>query len=243
MAYDYPACAYCPPEIRACRAGEDDRRGPGWCPSKLDEEALAAGRAKYDDPFLSRAHLESSRVEAEGYCQWTRVEEVCAFAKRMGFRRLGVAFCIGCIDLAAVLVRILESHGFEVASVCCKAGGVAKEEVGLRDDEKIRPGQYEAICNPISQAEVLNRAGTELNVVVGLCVGHDSLFFRHSEALVTTLVAKDRRLGHNPAAALLLAEGYMRHVWGPDTEAKTRKRPPQAKASRRSGGGRGKRSP
>ena len=43
---------------------------------------------------------------------------------------------------------------------------------------------------------------------MGLCVGHDSLFFRHSEAPVTVLAVKDRVLGHNPLAAVYLADGY-----------------------------------
>lgn len=222
MKYQDPACAYCPPTIRTCRKG-DDRSGPGWCPSKVDDSGIVEGFAKYQDPFLAKVAMESARIEAEGYCKWTRVEEICTFAKRMGFQKIGIAFCVGVFDLANTMTRILESHGFVVASVCCKAGGIAKEEIGLTDEEKVRPGGFEAICNPISQAELLNRAGTDFNVVIGLCVGHDSLFYRHSEALVTTLVAKDRALGHNPATALMLAEGYFDRVWGPerpDTPAK-----------------------
>lgn len=216
MPFEDPDCSLCPPEIRICREGLDPRRSPAWCPTRTSPNALAQGRHGYDDPFLGQAHGESTRVEAEGYGAWTRVEEICAFAKRMKFEKLGVAFCIGCIDLASVFCRILKSHGFQVASVACKTGSVPKEEAGLRDKEKVRPGEFEAICNPIAQAEVLNQAGTDFNVVIGLCVGHDSLFYRHSRALVTTLVAKDRALGHNPAAALFLADGYLRRVWGPE---------------------------
>ena len=225
MAYDIPSCTYCPDGIRACRKGEDDTRGPGWCPGKLDPDGIEAGFKHYDDPEIAKAHRESSRVEAEGYCVWTRVEEVVAFAKKMEYRRIGIAFCVGCFDLAATFGQILESHGFQVASVCCKTGGIPKEDIGLADEEKIRPGQFEAICNPATQAEMLNRAETDFNVVIGLCVGHDSLFFRHSKALVTTLVAKDRALGHNPAAALLLADGYMKRVWGPLRPETPPKRP------------------
>ena len=64
-----------------------------------------------------------------------------------------------------------------------------REKIGLMDGEKIRPGQYESLCNPVGQAMLLNKAGTELNIVVGLCVGHDSLFFKHSGAPVTVLLA------------------------------------------------------
>ena len=61
------------------------------------------------------------------------------------------------------------------------------------------------MCSPITQAEILNDEGTDFNIVVGLCVGHDSLFFKYSQAPVTILVAKDRVFGHNPAAGLYLS--------------------------------------
>lgn len=235
MKYDDPGCAYCPQNVRACADGEDGERGPDYCPAKVDEDAIAAAFAHYDDPFIRRVARESSIVEAEGYCKWTRVEEICVFARRMGFTKLGIATCISFLDLARTLSGILESHGFTVASACCKNGGIAKEELGLSDDQKIRPGTYEPMCNPVTQAEMLNRAGCQLNVVLGLCVGHDSLFFRHSEGLATTLVAKDRVLAHNPVGALQLADTYFSRVWGPQRPGK-----PPVKPAR---GGQGKGRP
>ena len=167
-----------------------------------------------------RIAQEAARVESEGYCKWTRVEEICQFAKKMNFRRIGIATCISFVDFARTLSAILESHGFETASVACKTGGVAKENLGLADAEKIRPGGHESMCNPVSQAELLNDAGCEFNVILGLCVGHDSLFIKNSKGLVTTLVAKDRVLAHNPLGALMLADSYYSKVWGPDRPAK-----------------------
>lgn len=185
----------------------------------MDEEGITAAWEKYQDPFIRRVAQVSGRVEAEGYCKWTRVEEIIAFAKKMGFKKIGIATCISFVDLARTLSGILESHGFEVASAACKNGGIPKELIGLRDEEKIRPGGHESMCNPISQAELLNRAGCQLNIVLGLCVGHDSLFFRYSEGLATTLVAKDRVLAHNPVGALQLADTYYQRVWGPNRPA------------------------
>ena len=52
------------------------------------------------------------------------------------------------------------------------------------------------------QAELLNNAGTDLNLIVGLCLGHDIVFTQHSKAPVTTLIVKERLLGHNPVIAL-----------------------------------------
>ena len=119
------------------------------------------------NPQTHRVALEAGRVEAEGYCKWTRVEEVVQFAKKMGFHKIGIANCISFVDHAYVLSGILESHGFEVVSVACKNGNIPKEEIGLRDDEKIRPGGFEALCNPVAQAELLNAHGCEFNVVMG----------------------------------------------------------------------------
>ncbi len=229
MDYQNPGCAYCPPTVRACRQGESETRGPGFCPSKVDDEGLDQGWARYQDPEIGKVARVSALVESEGYCKWTRLEEICAFARKMGFTKIGIATCISFVDLANTLSQILESHGFEVASVACKTGGVAKERLGLSDEEKIRPGTHESMCNPVSQAELLNRAGCELNVVLGLCVGHDSLFFRHSKGLATTLVAKDRVLAHNPVGALQLADTYFSRVWGPLRPATPSKLPAEGR--------------
>jgi uncharacterized metal-binding protein len=138
----------------------------------------------------------------------TRIQETAEFARRMGYRRLGVAFCAGLHDEARTLVGILEAQGFEVVSVVCKVGGTPKEAIGLGDDQKVRVGEFESMCSPIAQAAVLNAERTDFNILVGLCVGHDSLFLRHSNALCTVLVAKDRVLAHAPAAALHTANSY-----------------------------------
>jgi uncharacterized metal-binding protein len=230
MSYDTPGCAYCPSTVRACRLGEGPERGPGFCPSKVDPEGLDQAWQSYLDPETRRIAQTAAVVESEGYCKWTRVEEICQFAKRMGFTKVGIAMCISFVDHARVFSAILESHGLEVTSVACKNGGVPKEDIGLADDEKIRPGTFEPMCNPISQAELLDRAGCELNVIMGLCVGHDSLFIRHSQGLVTTLVTKDRVLAHNPIGALQLADTYYSRVWGPEKPAKLPNKPAQKKA-------------
>ena len=63
--------------------------------------------------------------------------------------------------------------------------------------------------------KMLNKAKTDLNVVVGLCVGHDSLFYKYAEGLCTTLITKDRVLGHNPAAALYQVNSYYKRLLKP----------------------------
>jgi len=173
-----------------------------------EADALREAREAYEDEETRRLALAAARTEADRYPLEPRVEEVMSFARRIGATRLGIASCVGLIREARLLQEIFESNGFEVASVCCKVGSIPKEAIGLTEEEKIRPGQFEALCSPIGQAKLLNAAGTGLNVLVGLCVGHDSLFFRHSEAPVTVLVAKDRVTGHNPVAVLYTSHSY-----------------------------------
>jgi uncharacterized metal-binding protein len=137
-----------------------------------------------------------------------RMLEICEFAHKMGYTTLGLAFCGGLASEAAVVDRILKSHGFETVSVVCKAGAVPKEEIGVKDSEKIHIGEHESMCNPILQAVLLNEAKTQFNIVLGLCVGHDSLFFKYAEAPATVLAVKDRTSGHNPLACIYTTGTY-----------------------------------
>ena len=203
-------CALC--GVRACCDEPGASEIPDYCPMAQDSEPLRRARAAYQDPETRALALAAARTEADRYPLEPRVEEVMSFARRIGATRLGIASCVGLIREARLAQEIFEAHGFHVDTVCCKVGSIPKEEIGLADEEKIHPGQYEALCSPIGQAMLLNEAGTELNVAIGLCVGHDSLFFRHSIAPVTVLVAKDRVTGHNPAAVLYTSHSYYRRI-------------------------------
>ena len=86
----------------------------------------------------------------------------------------------------------------------CKVGGISKEIVDLEDS--VNP-----MCNPITQAEFLNKAKTDLNVIIGLCVGHDSLFIKYSKAPVIVLAVKDKVLAHNPLGAIYMADKYYKN--------------------------------
>jgi len=147
-----------------------------------------------------RSMSASAEIEAGHYMEYTRIEEVMSYAEKRGFSRLGIAFCIGLKKEVSILNKILEKRGFEVFSVCCKACGIPKSEMELM---RLHPEmERESICNPVGQAEILSRNNTDLNIIVGLCVGHDILFTKYSEAPVTTLIVKDRVLAHNPVGAL-----------------------------------------
>lgn len=207
------ACSSC--TIQACWS-DNPSGGPSFCPTKTRKKSLNAALKLYkNDKEIRKMAIAAARTEGRSYMKWTRVEDTIDFAREMGYQKLGIATCIGLIAESRILTKILEAKGFKVESICCKCGAVPKEEIGLQDSEKARPGTFEPICNPVAQAKMLDHEGSELNILVGLCVGHDSLFIKHSKAPVTVLIAKDRITCHNPAAVLHGTSFYYRRLLSP----------------------------
>ena len=183
-----------------------DKTYPDFClTTHMDEKVLEEAMSCYQEEGIHQVMVAAAEVEFEHYCQYTRVEEIMEFARKIEAKKLGIATCVGLLKESRILAAILRDHGFEVYGVSCKAGAQKKTSVGI---PKVCSQIGENMCNPILQAKLLNKAKTDLNLVVGLCVGHDSLFYKYSDALVTTVVTKDRVLGHNPAAALYTADPY-----------------------------------
>lgn len=200
-----PSCVNC---SQMCCYFLLEEKLPENCPGVKKAEKTRQSRKLLGDPGILGISCESSRVEGAGYGRWTRVEETVRFARQMDFKKIGIAFCIGLQREARAFADVLKAHGFDVVSVCCKVGGEPKERLGLEDSEKVNPGTPEAYCNPIAQALILDDEGCDLNVLVGLCVGHDSLFLKYAQTLTTVLIAKDRVTGNNPAAALYTLDSY-----------------------------------
>ena len=188
------------------------RTYPEFCPTtSLKDEDLQWALEHYEEDRNHDIMVASAEVEYEGYCQWTRVQEIMEFARKIGAKKIGIANCIGLINEARIFAKILRANGFEAYAIICKVAGKTKSSIGI-------PAKCEeigaAMCNPILQARLLNEAKTDLNVVIGLCVGHDSLFYKYSDAYVTTLVTKDRVTGNNPVAALYTAQSYYKKKFG-----------------------------
>ena len=209
MAQNEGKCALCMVKTRYCR-NKEEGSAPTFCSTKLYPEAIAKAVAEYANPDIHKVVRNASLQEAECYVDRTatprykfpvkpRVQEIIEFSRKMGYKKLGVAFCGGLHKEANVFCKILEDHGFDVVSVMCKVGGVDKDVIGIGPDERVRIGKPESMCNPIAQAEVLNAAETDFNILLGLCVGHDSLFIKYSQAMVTVFAVKDRADGPQSA--------------------------------------------
>jgi uncharacterized metal-binding protein len=186
---------------------------------KNSPDLIEAAVKKYSTEEVRSIYIPATVTEKEAYETVRgvrmgvrpRIKEIVEYYKLIDAKRVGVAFCAGLRDEARLAVDFLEKNGLTVASVMCKCGGVDKMKLHVESRYKIgNPSQFEAACNPLTQAALLNNADTDFNVIIGLCVGHDMLFTSNSRAPVTTLIVKDRMLGHNPVIALY--SGYHRGI-------------------------------
>jgi uncharacterized metal-binding protein len=228
--FQEPHCGSCPvrkASDRLCR--KKDGKAPPDCPTAHHEQLTREvfTREYKNDPEALRLAQVAAKVERAGYRDrpagiggglepvTPRIVEIVGFARNMGYKKLGLIFCFGLRHEAAVVAEILQTNGFDVVSACCKAGNVPKADLGLGPEDQLSPCGPEAMCNPILQAELMNRAKGDFNVMLGLCVGHDTLALKHVEAPVTVLAVKDRLLGNNPLAAVYMYDGYMSYLKKP----------------------------
>ena len=223
MGKTRPQCAHCSVKVTDRICFQPKGKGPDFCPTLHFEPTIEKALAQTKSAEVFEFARQASIQEGEGYGDRERgyervrpikcrIEETIELAHRMNYKRLGLVFCIGLRQEAKAVERLLAGSGFEVVSVGCKLGRIPKEEIGIRDDQKIKIGKFESMCNSVAQAYVLNEAKTDFNVVMGLCVGHDSLFLKHSDALCTVLASKDRLLAHNPLAAIYTVDSYYRSL-------------------------------
>ncbi len=224
-----PQCALCPFDWadRLCRT--DKGKAPKNCPTSCHKDFVKQSIEEVQSDNVCKFARAASIQESEGYTNKEkgygsvrpikpRILEIIEFAKRMSYQRVALIFCIGLRKEAYIVHKIFEKQGLDVISIACKVGCVPKEVMGLSEDQKISPGSFEVMCNPSLQAKLANHYNSEFNILLGLCVGHDSLFFKYAEAPSTVLAVKDRLLGHNPLAAIYLSDSYYGYVKGPPVE-------------------------
>ncbi|MFP4453447.1 MAG: DUF1847 domain-containing protein [Desulfobacterales bacterium] len=220
-------CAKCQGDICYPRIKNDDtlpekQQAPDFCPMRRMPHILERAEAEYQKLNVKEFARLASVQEFECYehtpegirTKIPRLEELIQFSEKCNYTKLGIAFCAGLANEAMMLTDVLEKKGFEVVSVRCKVGQSPKETIGIRESEKIPgPEMVETMCNPISQAMVLNEEKVDLAIMLGLCIGYDTLFMKYCEVPMTVLAVKDRVLAHNPLGALYLTKApYYRRL-------------------------------
>lgn len=202
----YPQCAKC--TVVRCRTKDVNKKVPPFCPTEKYRDLVEECAAKLmlpENQAINKAWLGyiSKVVNPEKTKQkvaWTRVDEIMEYARLRGMKKIGIGTCGELLYEAKLLTEILEANGFEAVSVICLCGELDPQKIGI---------PFERTCNPIMQAEILNREKTDLNIMLGLCLGHDIMFLRNCKAETTPLIVKDRALGHNPTAALYMSKNFI----------------------------------
>ncbi len=145
-----------------------------------------------------RAIMQSNAVCSK--LRTNRIKEIKNFAQELKLTRIGIAHCISFSHEAKLLNTYLSMY-FDVFTVDCKYGNLTKKELLGGESTRI-------LCNPAGQADFLNQHKTKLNISMGLCVGHDMIFSKLSEGLVTNLFDKDFTTKHNSLKAINELELY-----------------------------------
>jgi uncharacterized metal-binding protein len=189
-------CLSCPD--RQCLRGE------------LCSPAAAASLRESD--HSTREMLEAAMdITSEKERTLCRLSELVYFCLEMDYKRIGLAYCVDLQEPVQILAGVLRRF-FDVHPIGCKVGGVALTDTFSDYVRSEAAGESESIaCNPLGQALILNRLNTDLNVIVGLCVGVDCIFSRESNAPVSTLFVKDKSLANNPIGAIY-SEYYLKEA-------------------------------
>ena len=182
---------------------------PQYCQAQRFLGLIEESKHQYLESDTEKFHLAATKVLKRGGYDWSRVQQCIEFARELGAKKVGLAVCVGLLREGREFARFLDRAGFQVISVACMVGGLKAQETGI-PEEWVNP--LGISCNPIVQAEILNQEGTELNFIYGLCVGHDTIFIKRSEAPVTYVVVKDMVTGNNPTAVLLSPYHRMKFV-------------------------------
>jgi uncharacterized metal-binding protein len=229
MEKQQPQCAQCPYDWSERYCHGEPGKAPQNCPSLRHRDCVRQSLNEIASGEVREFARQASIQEAAGYGHRDqgyqgvraikpRIVETVEFARRMHYQRIALVFCVGLRREAAVVQEIFTNQGLEVISIVCKVGAVPKEALGLSGEQKIVADGFESMCNPIAQALIANDHQAQFNVLLGLCVGHDSLFLRYARAPCTVLAVKDRLLGHNPLAAIHQYESYYRYLKQPLNE-------------------------
>ncbi|MFX1418753.1 MAG: DUF1847 domain-containing protein [Promethearchaeota archaeon] len=187
-----------------CGIGKPNRELEN-CPIRTSPDIQKKAIELYEtDDFIIRSNFAATIANSQGILP--RLKSTIEYAKAMRFKKLGIASCGALQTETRKTAEILIHYGFEVSSVYCPTGINKNITVEIPEEFKnyCKEGyNFDRIyCNPVAQALLMNKAKTDMNIIIGLCVGHDVTFTHLSEAPVITLIAKDWVIPHNPSESL-----------------------------------------
>ena len=119
-----------------------------FCPTIQMSDVVKDSLKEYEPPAIKEFAANATIQEGECYVNKERdnpnvlyaikprIQETIEFAHKMGYHRLGIAFCGGLKDEAKIVSDILKEQGFEVASVICKAGRTPKDFLDIAEDRR-----------------------------------------------------------------------------------------------------------
>ena len=206
-------CADC--KMHDC---EEQERNPGRMPKNCPQHDKEYLEEIYDgyisNKEINKFYVATKSCGVANRPSFTpRLRVVIELCKKMGYKKIGFAFCVGFKKEAALYAGILRRHGLEVVSVCCLNGGFNIADYGVKLPEGC---EFDPACNPLGQARLMNEQKVEFNLVMGLCCGHDSMFMKAADAMSTVVAVKDPATGHNPVMALHLYDAYYKPYLEPD---------------------------
>jgi uncharacterized metal-binding protein/predicted Fe-Mo cluster-binding NifX family protein len=189
--------------------GAGIRSVPADCLGCRDHVCLRGGSCPLVPARLARPRRDVRRIldaaldiTCEDERTLCRLSELVYFGLEMDYHHLGIAFCWDLLEPTRILVGVLRRF-FAVTAVGCKIGGARLPDAAPEPTAASTTASRAAVaCNPRAQARVLDDAGCDLNVMVGLCMGADCVFAEASRAPSSTLFVKDRSLANNPIGAL-----------------------------------------
>lgn len=206
-------CANC--NVYACL--EKVKQGmPKNCPMN-DGKYLEEIFEEYRDPEIHKFYLatKTSAQPNTSFPSVPRLRYAIDFCKRMDYKKIGLAFCLRMWPEAQLYAKLIRRFGIEVVSVSCCNCGINIKDIGVPLPEGV---EFDAACNPVGQARLMNEQGVEYNLVMGLCLGHDSLFMRHANAMSTVVAVKDPATAHCPTKVLYLYNNYYERFFNPPEE-------------------------
>lgn len=149
-------------------------------------------------PFVKNILEAFTRLLGRGGSKWPRLRHILEFCLASGIQKVGIGCCSLFLKEAHFVKHYLSVKDIQSIVVCCKIGGIQLKDIDINCDSV---SEY-FLCNPVGQIQIFNSQNTELNLMMGLCIGHDIIFSEMSNAPVTTLFIKEHKSGHTPYSTL-----------------------------------------